>query len=189
MAIRTRGKNNIRSSTREKAHASSFLSNPRVHAFVLRFLAVFIAFQAIALLSPLHFLQNGMAQLLGGMYSIPVSGSLLLLRPTAFEITPLCTGITSISIWLGLLWGFKLPEKKEKIALAVWGSIAILLINFLRVMLIVFWGTTYPLAEVENLHIISWFVLSGIMVVAWKHFLVQRYAFKNGKEMAQELLR
>jgi exosortase/archaeosortase family protein len=150
---------------------------------------VFVAFQLLAVFTPLHFFQDFLARLLGGVYSIPVRGSLLLLRPTAFDITPLCTGITSISIWLGLLWGFKLPEKKEKIALAVWGSIAILLINFLRVMLIVFWGTTYPLTEVENLHIISWFVLSGIIVWGWRHFLLQRYAFKNGKEMAQELLR
>ncbi|QQR92873.1 MAG: exosortase/archaeosortase family protein [Candidatus Iainarchaeum archaeon] len=175
--------------TAKKKHAPTFLANPRVRTFVIRFLAVFFAFQLLAILTPLHFLQNAMAQLLGQMFSLPVKGSLLLLRPTAFDITPLCTGITSTSIWLGLLWGFKLPEKKEKIALAVWGSIAILLINFFRVMLIVHWGKTYPLAQVELAHIISWFVLSGIIIWAWRYFLMQRYAFGNGKELATELLR
>lgn len=176
-------------STKKKQQSHSFYSNPRVRTFVIRFLLVFFAFQVLAVFSPLHFLQNAMAQILGGMFSLPVEGSLLLLRPTAFEITPLCTGITSIAIWLGLLWGFKLPEKKEKIALAVWGSIVILLINFFRVMLIVYWGKTYPLAAVELAHTISWFVLSGVIILGWRYFLMQRYGFENGKELARELLR
>lgn len=170
-------------------HAQSIIQNPRVITFVWRFLLVFFAFQLLALFTPLHFLQDTMAQLLGRMFSIPVQGDLLLLRPTVFEITPLCTGISSIAIWLGLLWGFKLPEKKEKAALAVWGSIAILLVNFFRVMLIVYWGTTYPLAQVELAHTISWFVLSGIIIWSWHYYLMQRYNFKNGKELAQQLLR
>jgi exosortase/archaeosortase family protein len=162
--------------------------NKKFQHFVLVFLGIFVLFQVLAVVTPLHGLQNFMASVIGNIYSIPVRGDTLLLQPVPFVITPLCTGITSISIWLGLLFGFRLPPLKEKWALAIWGSAIILLINFIRVQLIVYAGTLYYVDQVEMAHTISWFVLSAIIVVGWGYFMRRRYGWKNSNEMVKALL-
>lgn len=169
-------------------HSIPLWKNPRARTFAIRFLGIFFLFQFIAVAGLFNWFQEMLAQFLGNWYAIPVRGTLLLLTPTPFEISALCTGITSVGIWIGLLWGFKLPLREEKIALAVWGSMLILIANIIRVMLIVYFGINLYLREVEVIHIASWFVMSALILYAWYHFMCQRYGYSNGKEMAKELL-
>ena len=129
-------------------HSVPLWKNSRARAFAIRFLGVFFLFQLLAVAGLFNGFQELLAQLLGNWYAIPVRGTLLLLAPTPFEIFALCTGITSVGIWWGLLWGFKLPAHDEKIALAVWGTLLILLANIVRVMLIVYFGINLYLQEV-----------------------------------------
>ena len=169
--------------------SSSVWKNPRAKIFIIRFLVIFFAFQAVALLGLVHFYQLILAQFIGSWFHLPVNGTLLLLQPTAFEISALCTGITSLGMWFGLLWGFQIPKQKEKWTFAFLGALIILAVNVARVMLIVYFGIYFYLEQVELVHTLSWFAMSAGIVGAWYYAMRKHYHFKSGKEMAHALLR
>lgn len=80
----------------------------------------------------------------------------------AFDFVVYCSGIVSVSAYLGVVVALRTIKEKIDLKLVVASVIILFLLNILRIMVVMLsesWGLHEPL------HVISWFVL--LFVIVW----------------------
>lgn len=166
----------------------SFFSRREIRTFLFRFFLVFIGAEFLLYIVPPLPYQEWLASSVAGWYSIPAHEIWVGVTHGNFEVTPSCTGFTSAALFLGLLFGFpSLP--KRKIGWAALGVLVILLLNYVRLLAVIWAGETISLSAAEGIHILSWFVLSGIALGMWFRILQHETGEKNWRKIGKALLR
>ena len=80
----------------------------------------------------------------------------------AFDFVVYCSGIVSVSAYLGVVVALRTIKEKIDLKLVVASVIILFLLNILRIMVVMLsesWGLHEPL------HVISWFVM--LFVIVW----------------------
>lgn len=156
----------------------NFFSRPEIQRFLIRFFAFFIGVEIYLYLFPPLAYQEWLAQSVASWFHAPFHEVWISVINGRFEITPSCTGLTSVSLFLGLLIGFpRIPKNKAVAGIA--GLVLILLLNYLRLVLIIGVGEQFSLEAADLIHTLSWFVLSGIAFGFW-YYLIRKETRANG---------
>mgnify|MGYP001606878656 CR=1 FL=1 len=163
-------------------------SSNDIVSFTLRFFGLFALVEVAILtgLFPILGFQLFLTQLVSALLTLPSAHTLVLTSNGAFDITPFCTGITIIAIYLSLWFGIwrKQPTALGNIAR---GGVLLLALNALRILVVVNVGQHHSLALAETLHGISWFVLSGVALGMWVHQLQNETHTRDWKELGKKL--
>ncbi len=168
--------------------ALSFLSRAEVKSFLMRFFFIFIGVELLLYAFPPLPYQEWLASSLGTAFHLPFHFIWVSLTNGQFEITPSCTGLTSASLFLGLIWGFhSIPRKK--IGVSILGIFFILVLNYFRLFIVVGAGRTHGLGVAEILHVLSWFILSGIAFGMWLHILRRETGEKDWRKIGKALMK
>ena len=168
--------------------SASFLLKPAPRKFLLRFFTVFFLVEVFLSIFPPVYLQEWLAQTIGSVLHVPVNGIFLSVNGIAFEISAFCTGITTWGLWLGLSYGFSFPRGAKKLTYALIGLAAILFVNFFRLLAIVYVGKVSYFAAVDMLHVITWFVMSALVMGTWYLMLSVYLKTTDSKKIALFLL-
>ena len=147
--------------------------------FLAKFLAIFAVLHLLLYLFDLSPLQEAIASLEAGWLGLAVSGDLVFVAGQAFAITPSCTGLVASFILIAVIFALKKPELKEKIAIAVLGSAALLLLNLLRVYLVLLAALSFGVQWAETLHFFSWFVMAALVIGIWYYGVTKVYKKKS----------
>lgn len=156
--------------------------------FLLRFAIIFGFTQLLLATPPLRILQEWIAQITANTLGFWSMGNLVIIPKGVFEITPSCTGITSMGMFAGLLLGFSEFSLKQKIKPLLAGIIILFLVNLIRVILIVQIGYWTDIATAEKAHIISWFGMSILSAWLWYYWISRKMKTKNIIQLSQKLM-
>lgn len=168
---------------------ASFLQRSTVQHFLIRFFVVFFAIELLLAYFPPVAYQTWLAESVGSVVHVPANGIFLSVNGIQFEISAFCTGLTSWGLLVGLLVGFTYPPWLKKIKYAALGLVGILMVNFFRLILIVYVGMATHLTMVDVLHTMTWFVMSALVVGVWYWMLCRHVKTRDSKKVAEFLLR
>lgn len=156
--------------------------------FLFRFFAIFLLAEVFLTLFPPIYYQEWLARIIGNMLDVPVQGVFVHVNNLRFEISAFCTGLSTIGLWLGLVYGFPFPLAREKMRYAIMGGGIILLANVIRLVGIVYVGMVFSFAAVDLLHTITWFVMSALVCGMWYYLLAKKIGTFDSQKIAQKLL-
>ena len=148
--------------------------------FLAKFFLIFFALHTVMYFLPqVSCLQDFIASFEAGLLGLPFEGDQIFIGRQAFAITASCTGLVASFILIAVIFALKQPELKEKIAIAVLGSAALLLINLLRVYLVLLAALSFGVQWAEALHFFSWFVMAGLVIGIWYYGVTKVYKKKS----------
>jgi exosortase/archaeosortase family protein len=151
--------------------------------FVVKFLAIFIVGELLIPFLPLQGIQNAIASLHAGLLGYTAIGNTILIQNTLFVVNEYCIGSVSSLILLAIIFSLKKPELKKKIGLWVAGTIILFLANLVRVYLVLWTGKVWGGEAAELLHIFSWFVVAGLILLVWYYATKKMLGIKQFDEL------
>lgn len=135
------------------------------YLFLAKFFVVYFFLSTIINIIDLSFFTNFLAFLSGSYSGLSFFQNKIFLDNFVFVITNSCTGLVSASILASIVFALKKPALFEKIKLFVFGFLLLLVINFFRILGIIFLA---KLGIDPNLtHVVSWFVMSFFILLIW----------------------
>lgn len=147
------------------------------HFGIVFFLTQFFVIYSVLYAALLYFKAGPLQELLSRIES-QLTGftqdGFLLHGPTGtFLISEQCTGLTSGIILIALIFAGKKPSLSKKVRIAIIGLLSLLLINVVRVYVVLQVGAIFSMTLAEQVHILSWFVMTGVILALW-YYLVLR---------------
>ena len=152
-------------------------------AFVLKFLAIYIAAELIIVWLPIQGMLDWIAWVEGLLTGYTVSGNSILVSGTAFIITNSCTGLVSTSILGAIIFSLRKPEIVKKISIFLAGAIILFILNIIRIYFVVQAGAMYGAETAEQLHVASWFAMSAAIIILWYYFTKRITKTENFSEL------
>lgn len=134
--------------------------------FLAKFFALFLLLQTLIFLAPLDSLENGIAELEAGLLSLERQENLVVMEKGNFEISANCTGLVSAAVLASIVFSLKKPDLKKKILIFLAGSIALLLLNLVRVYIVLL-SSSQGIGFAETMHVASWYAMAGAIIIAW----------------------
>lgn len=152
--------------------------------FVLKFFLIFIVLSTLIVYTDLSVLTSAIAFIEAKAIGLPYYENLLLTNGTVFEINNHCIGLLSIAIFASVVFALKKPVLKKKVKIFLIGAIALFPINIVRITLVLLIGKGYGAEAAELMHLISWFLMTGFIMLLWYYLTVKEI----GKEKLKELI-
>ncbi|MEI7960938.1 MAG: hypothetical protein WCI04_01250 [archaeon] len=137
----------------------------KITIFLIKFFLIFGVASILIELINLIPLTNLITNLAAGFLNLPFSASTIFTGTQAFMITNSCTGLVSASILGAIIFALRKPAFQIKLTLFIWGSIALLLFNIPRIMLVLIAAESG--FDAELVHEATWFVMSAIVLGIW----------------------
>lgn len=81
---------------------------------------------------------------------------------SAFDFVVYCSGIVSVSAYLGVIAGFRVVKQKTNYKVVLASILLLFLINILRIMLVML---SEKIGWHQTVHVISWFLMA--LVIVW----------------------
>tara|TARA_Y100000310_G_scaffold343831_2_gene453360 strand:- start:16331 stop:16816 length:486 start_codon:yes stop_codon:yes gene_type:complete len=147
--------------------------------FLVKFFAIFLFLEFFVFGTNLTFLQEFIAKTQADFLGLRYVNNLIFVSDGIFEIVPECTGIVSASILASIIFSMKKPEMKKKFFIFGLGFVLLFIVNYLRVLSIIWVGMEFGIENAELLHITSWFVSSGLVLGLWYYFTKRITGEKN----------
>ncbi|MDO8428351.1 MAG: hypothetical protein Q7S92_04000 [Candidatus Diapherotrites archaeon] len=136
--------------------------------FLIRFVLIFGAVNAIIYFLDWNFFNQWIAQIIGNLLGLNIiEGNTFIIQGREIVIANYCNGLTSIGILIGLVLGFSKPSNKSKGKMILVGSIFLLVVNLMRVILVVVSGLVFGISVLEFVHLFSWVILAGVILGFW----------------------
>ena len=135
--------------------------------FLVKFFAIYLVLQAMILMAPLGWLQNFIASLEAGLLGLESTANAIQAGGGTFVIAANCTGLVSASILAAVVFSLKKPEFKKKLLVFAAGTVALMLLNIVRIYLVLLVATSFGTALADTAHTISWFTTAALVLVAW----------------------
>ncbi|MCR4335307.1 MAG: exosortase/archaeosortase family protein [archaeon] len=149
--------------------------------FLLKFFVIFLFLEFFIFATNLTFLQEFIAKTQAEFFGLRYAGNFVFVSDGIFEIVPECTGIVSTSILASIIFSLKKPEMKKKLLIFGLGFVLLFIVNYLRVLSIIWIGMEYGIENAEILHVTSWFASSGLVIALWYYFTKRITGAKNFK--------
>ncbi len=125
----------------------------------IKFIVVFIVIYALLLLIGVFVFGNVLVGLEEKIIHFLLGNSV---NYEAFEFVVYCSGIVSVSAYLGVISGFLAIKQKVKSKMVWVGVILLFLINILRIMLVML---SEKVGWHHTTHVMSWFLM--VFVILW----------------------
>ncbi|HPV66100.1 MAG TPA: hypothetical protein PK655_01455 [archaeon] len=125
----------------------------------IKFIVVFIVIYALLLLIGVFVFGNVLVGLEEKIIHLLLGNSV---NYEAFEFVVYCSGIVSVSAYLGVISGFLAIKQKVKSKMVWVGVILLFLINILRIMLVML---SERAGWHHTTHVMSWFLM--VFVILW----------------------
>ena len=138
--------------------------------FLAKFFAIFLALEAIVNILDFSALQEFIAKSLAAVLDLRSSHSTVFVQGGSFEINASCTGLVSSSVLAAVVFSLKKPDIRSKAIIFISGSLLLLLLNYLRVLVVLWAGKEFGTAAAEALHIASWFTTTAFVLGLWYYF-------------------
>jgi len=137
----------------------------KLFLFLVKFFGIFAISNILLGLVNLFAFTSLLANVCGNFLGLGVSGSTVFVGVSQFVITNSCTGLVSASILGSIIFSLKKPKFEIKLVLFLWGSIALLLFNIPRLLLVLFAAKSG--FDAELVHEFTWFLMSAIVLALW----------------------
>jgi len=144
-------------------------------SFLLKFFTIFVFGEIVIPFLPLRGIEDGITGIEANALNLQATGNTVLVGESNFLINAYCIGTVSSLILLAIIFSLKRPELKTKIGLWAIGTAILFTVNLGRVYTVLWSGVRFGAQTAEAVHIISWFVVSGIIIGLW-YYLTKRIA-------------
>ncbi|MEM4598316.1 MAG: exosortase/archaeosortase family protein [Candidatus Diapherotrites archaeon] len=135
--------------------------------FLIKFFLIYGTLQAIIYFADVSFITNWIASFEASLFQLESQGNAIRAGTAVFVINNSCTGLVSISVLAAIVFSFRKPSLREKIIVFLPCSAILFLVNLARVYAVIYAGVHISHSLVEPLHVGSWFVMSGAIVLLW----------------------
>ena len=155
--------------------------------FLIKFFVIYAVLQFLILALPIGFIENGIAGIEASAIGARAEGNIIEFDNTtttnSFQIVPNCTGLVGISVLAAIIFALRKPKLKKKLALLCIGALILFPLNLLRVYFVILVSIIYNPEIGELLHMTTWFISAGAILVIW-YYLTKRIAkVKNFAEL------
>ena len=151
--------------------------------FLIKFFVIYAVLQFLILVLPIGFIENGIAEIEANAIGEGAEGNLIELEGHSFQIVPNCTGLVGISVLAAIIFALRKPKLKKKLALLCIGALILFPLNLLRIYFVLWVSIIYNPEIGETLHMTTWFIAAGAILVIW-YYLTKRIAkVKNFAEL------
>ncbi len=133
--------------------------------FLTKFFLIYFVFLAIIENIDLSFFNNFLAELTANFFGLAFFENIIFVGTQPFVVTNLCTGLVSSAILGAVIFALKKPNLKHKIVFYVVGSVLLLIVNISRILLVLY--SSMIGFDAEIVHILTWFVMSGTIIIIW----------------------
>jgi exosortase/archaeosortase family protein len=140
----------------------------------------FVLFFLIEIIN-LSFYNNFLAEYTAKFFGFNYEGNKIFFENITFVVTNLCSGLVSIAVFAGIIFSFKKPIIKNKIILFVLFSLVLIIINFFRILFIL-WASILGF-DPELVHIVTWYLMSGIILFFWYYSMKVLLSYKKLNEL------
>ncbi len=138
--------------------------------FLAKFFAAFFALEAAVNYFGFPLLQEFIASTQAGMLGLTSAGSLVFAKEGIFDINPSCTGLVSSSILFAIIFSLRKPEMQKKIVIFLSGAALLLILNYFRVLAVLWTAREFGPGAAEIVHIASWFSTTAFVLALWYFF-------------------
>ncbi|HLC78963.1 MAG TPA: exosortase/archaeosortase family protein [archaeon] len=151
----------------------------REAAFFVKFFLIFFAAEFLIFALDFSLLENFIAKTIGDFFSLSNSSNMIFVGGSIFEITASCTGLVSSSVLGAIIFSLKKPRIREKIGIFFAGVVLLLVLNYFRVIGVIFFAKEFGVQAGEITHTLSWFATSVFIIVLWYYFTKKFTGAKN----------
>ncbi|MDD4250813.1 MAG: hypothetical protein PHX27_01320 [Candidatus ainarchaeum sp.] len=110
------------------------------------------------------FYNSFLAFITGSYLGFFVTGNIILVNGSKFIIDNACTGFVSIAMLAGITFPLK-TDFLIKLKFFIFSTLLLLIINIFRIIFILISGLIG--FNVELIHVLTWFIMSGIVLWLW----------------------
>jgi exosortase/archaeosortase family protein len=135
--------------------------------FLIKFFLIYGILQAIIQIAPMDFVTEPIASFEASLLGLKSEQNSIIAGPATFVINNSCTGFVSVSVLAAIVFSFRRPELRRKLAVFVPCAVTLFFINLLRVYIVLFFGITVSYELAEPVHVASWFFMSGAIIALW----------------------
>jgi|GEM_PF-1123790 len=167
----------------KKGFKNSLGERKRELEFLLKFFIIYGVLQLIIYYAPLGFITEAIASFEASLLGLKSEGNIIRSGPIVFAINNSCSGFVSISVLAAIVFSFKKPGLKQKFLVFLCCAMLLFLVNLLRVYIVLFAGVHINYNLAEPMHIASWFLMSGAIILLWYEGTKRLAKVKNMGEM------
>ncbi len=138
--------------------------------FLAKFFGIFGLFHALLFVIDVSFMQHFVADVTSSMLGLQRNGFDIFIGGDVYAIVPSCTGLVSAIILASIIFSLKKPELKEKVTVFLVGVALLFVVNIFRVYFVLLAGIWFNVQIAELVHVASWFLMSGAIILAWFFF-------------------
>lgn len=147
----------------------TFLGKKQI-VFLVKFWVLFLVAEIVLNYFGVVWLQKEIASRIAIILNLPYQNYFIFVNDGAFEINASCSGLVSASILGALVFSLRKPSFDKKIVIFLVGSLILVLLNFFRVLLVVWVGSVYGLSVAEFVHVATWFATTFFVLACWYYF-------------------
>jgi len=139
--------------------------------FLAKFFIIFSALEAGINYFGFEGLQGFIAASQAALLGLRSAGNLVYLQGGGiFEVSPSCTGMVSGGILFAIVFSLKKPQIWKKAIIFLAGAILLLILNYFRVIAVLWTGKAYGAGAADIVHVASWFSTTLFVLALWYYF-------------------
>lgn len=155
--------------------------NKKIILFLTKFFLVFSILFILIEIFPLDFFNNFLTQITASLVGLSYLENKIFFENTTFIVTNLCSGMVSIAIFAGLVFGFKRPILINKIIIFILVSLVLLIVNIFRIIFILIMSING--FDPEFIHQITWYFMSLLILIFWYFSIKKLTIYKKFNEL------
>jgi exosortase/archaeosortase family protein len=138
--------------------------------FLLKFFAIFVFLELLLYIIGFESLQIMIAKSQAKVLNLVSEGNNIFSDSGIFEINPSCTGLVSGIILAAIVFSLKKPDLPKKLVVLVSGALVLFVINYFRVLVVIWSGIEFGMQVAEAVHVVSWFSTTFFVFGIWYYF-------------------
>jgi len=147
--------------------------------FFAKFFGIFLGLEYLIITLDFSPFQEFIATSQAAILGITSVGNLIFVKNGAFQIVPSCIGLVSGSVLAAAVFSLKKPELKQKILVFLSGFVLLIILNYFRVLLVIWTGNEFGLEIAEYVHVATWFTTAIFVLGLWYYFTKKITGVKN----------
>jgi len=147
--------------------------------FFAKFFGIFLALEYLIITLDFSQFQEFIASSQAAILGITSYNNLIFVKNGAFQIVPSCTGLVSGSVLAAAVFSLKKPGLKEKIIVFLSGFFLLIILNYFRVLLVIWTGNEFGIEIAEFVHVVTWFTTAAFVLGLWYYFTKKITGVKN----------
>ncbi|VVC00408.1 Transmembrane exosortase (Exosortase_EpsH) [uncultured archaeon] len=138
--------------------------------FIAKFFSIFLILEAAINYFGFLALQEFLAKSTAAALGLASSGSIVFIGGGSFEISPSCTGLVSSSVLAAVVFSLRKPDFGKKILIFLFGAVLLLILNYFRVLAVLWAGKEFGIEAGGIVHVVSWFTTTIFVLALWYFF-------------------